>query len=375
MDDLYELYVLGALEPELAAEVERYIAEHPLEAKPRLEEASNLAAAMAGMAERVKPPAELRQRVLATIAPRRHSRNWMFAFGALAAACIALAIFAYSSSDQLQRAHNQLRSVGTANTEQQAQVIALTSERDRLRTDLANANRAQQTEVAALTGERDRLRATLASANGAQRTAAAALTRERDQFRSTLDLANRTNQAQVAALTGERDQLRSALETANTRNQAQVAALTREVSQLRSALATANSAAQVQMAGLTGEVNQLQSAFAIMRRPDTRSVRFGTPEAPHGWVFSNRRGGLVFVGSQLPSLANDRTLELWLVPKSGAPRPAGLFRPNDTAGDTVHTSLLAVNPSEIKAVAVSEEPAAGSTAPTTKPFLLVPLGE
>ncbi len=375
MDDLYELYVLGALEPELAAEVERYIAEHPAEASLRLQEASGLAAAMAGIAEQAKPPAELRQRVLATVAPRPRSRNWMFAFGALTATCVALVILSVLWRNDLQQVRSQLHSASNASSAQQAQVAALTSERDRLRADLANANRAQQTEVAALSGERDRLRATLASANAAQRTAAAAGARERDEFRSALDLANSTNRAQVAALTNERDQLRSTLETANTKNQTQVAALTQEVSELRSALATANRAAQVQMAALTGEVNQLQSAFEIMRRPDTRSARFGAPEAPHGWVFSNRRGGLVFVGSQLPSLANDRTLELWLVPKNGAPRPAGLFRPSDTAGDTIHTSSLAVNPSEIKAVAVSEEPAGGSTEPTTKPFLLVPLGE
>lgn len=358
MDDLYELYILGVLEPEVAAEVEGYIREHPGEASARLKEATEIAAAMAGMAEEVKPPAELRQRVLATVTPRRHSRNWMFAFGGLAAACVVLAVFSLSTRSELQQARNQLQSVGNSKVAQQAQVAALTNERDQLRTELANTTRTQQTQVAALSSERDQLRTAVANANGTARAAQAA---------------DATNRAQVSALIGQRDQLRSTLEATNNTNEAQISALKREVSELRTALAKANSAAQVQMAALTGEVNQLQSAFEIMRRPDTRSARFGTPEAAHGWVFSSSRGGLVLVGSRLPSVPDDRTLELWLVPTSGAPRPAGVFRASDAAGDAIHISALAVDPSQIKAVAVSEEPRAGSSAPTTKPFLLVPL--
>jgi anti-sigma-K factor RskA len=82
----------------------------------------------------------------------------------------------------------------------------------------------------------------------------------------------------------------------------------------------------------------------------------------------------VFVGSQLPSLGSDQTFELWLVPASGAaPRPAGLFRP-DRSGNSVHVSSTAVDASTTKAVAVSIEPRAGSSAPTTKPIVVVPLG-
>jgi len=374
MDDLYELYVLGALEPELAAEIEQHLQEQCSYCVEHVQEATQLAALMAGMAESVKLPAQLRSRVLATIAtavapaviptvaapaPRR-ARNWMFAFAALSAACLALAAFSLWSRSELQQTSSQLQSTA--------------SQRDQLQSALTNASSSERQEVAALTAERDRLRSALTTANNTAALQAAALTGERDRLRAALGTATNTERTEVAALSGERDQLRSALTSANATARAQVASLTAERDQLRTALAAANVQQRTQMASLEGERDQLQSALAIMRKPDTRSVRFGTPAAAHGWVFANRNGGLVFVGSELPAVASDRILELWLVPNTGAPQPAGLFRPTDVAGDTLHVSSLAIDPSHIKAVAVSDEPRAGSTAPTTKPFLLVPLG-
>jgi anti-sigma-K factor RskA len=111
-----------------------------------------------------------------------------------------------------------------------------------------------------------------------------------------------------------------------------------------------------------------------MSQPETRAVQFGNLEnAPHGRVFVSRRGGVVFVGTNLPALPGNRTFELWVVPTTGAPQPAGVFRPNVT-GAAVDVASANVNASGAKAVAVSVEPLAGSTAPTTKPFLIVPLG-
>lgn len=388
MDDLYELYLLGVLEPDVAAEVERYFQEHPAEYAERLGGAYRLVAAMAGIAEPVKAPAQLRDRVLATIAPqrvrlqpRRLWGGWVFAAAALSSACLALALFSLRDRgelgqmrDQLNSAiseRNQLRSTLTnAINSELAQVAALTAERDRLRVALTNANSTAQSQLAALTNERDQLRAALANANSAAQTQSAAFTSERDQLRVALENANSTSRAEVAALTSERDQLRAVVSTART----DIAALTGERNQLRAALSKASNTAVSQESSLTGELDELRSALMIMRNPETRSKRFGSPTAPHGWVFANREGGLVFLGSRLPSVASDRTFELWLVPKTGTPESAGVFRPNDSTGDAIHISSLAVDPSRIKAVAVSEEPRSGSTAPTTKPFLLVPLG-
>ncbi len=123
-----------------------------------------------------------------------------------------------------------------------------------------------------------------------------------------------------------------------------------------------------------GERNQLQSALEILSRSQTRTVQFGTSDAvAHGRIFVNKGGGFVVVASDLPPIASDQTFELWLVPPKGAPRPAGLARAG-ASGGFVHVSQTPVDPTQIAAVAVSVEPRGGSNAPTTKPFLIVPLG-
>jgi hypothetical protein len=120
------------------------------------------------------------------------------------------------------------------------------------------------------------------------------------------------------------------------------------------------------------ERNQLRSALELMSRPETRAVQFGNLEnAPRGRVFVSATGGVVFVGTHLPTLPENKTFELWVVPASGAPQPAGVFRPTRT-GEAV--DVASANASGAAAVAVSVEPLAGSNAPTTKPFLIVPLG-
>ncbi len=123
---------------------------------------------------------------------------------------------------------------------------------------------------------------------------------------------------------------------------------------------------------VSGERNQLRSVVEILSRSQTRAVQFGQSDnVAHGRVFVNPNGGFVVVGSDLPKIASNKTFELWLVPATGNPVPAGLFQTNSVGG-FVHTSDQAVA-SSIAAVAVSVEPEGGSKLPTTKPFLIVPL--
>jgi anti-sigma-K factor RskA len=132
---------------------------------------------------------------------------------------------------------------------------------------------------------------------------------------------------------------------------------------------------RVDLTRILQQRNQLRSALQILTEQQTTSVRFGqSASSAHGWLFVNRETGFVFVGSDLPPLASDKTFELWLVPPKGRPAPAGLFRP-DSRGQFVLISGTLIRPATYAAVAVSVEPHAGSPQPTTKPFLIVPLAE
>ena len=234
MNELYELYVLGAIEPELAGEIEEHLRTGCTHCTEQIQRARDTAAVLSFLAEAQEPPARLRSRVLASVQPFPRERKWLFAVAGLSAACVALLIVAVWDGNSL-----------------------------------------------------------------------------------------RASRARIASLLTERQ--------------------------------------------------QLQETVEILSKSDTRAVQFGRAAEPHGRVFINRNNGIIFVGSALPSLASDRTFQLWLIPATGAPESAGLFRPN-SAGDFVQVRPTPIDTSRIRAVAVSAEPSGGSSAPTTKPILIVPLG-
>lgn len=239
MDELYELFVLGSLDREEAAEIEKHLDDDCTYCNARVREATELAAAFSGLLDVVQPPDSLRKRILKSIAPAampapKKQTSWFGGMLALGAACVALTVFCLWLGSQTDSLQNRL----------------------------------------------------------------SAAVQERDQ---------------------------------------------------------------------------LEAAMKVLSRSETRTVQFGKADQPQGRVFVNRSGGLVFVASRLPQIAPDRTFELWLVPPTGAPRKAGLFR-SDRNGDIVQVSRVAVDPATTSAVAVSVEPDGGSNAPTTTPIIVIPLG-
>jgi hypothetical protein len=119
---------------------------------------------------------------------------------------------------------------------------------------------------------------------------------------------------------------------------------------------------------------RLEDALTLLEEPETRQVIFGgkTPQPPRGRVFVNPRRGVVLVASNLPPAPPGRIYEMWLVPKSGAPRPAGLFQSAES-GSALHLYSGPVDLAATAAVAVTIEPESGSPAPTTTPLFAAAL--
>jgi len=71
----------------------------------------------------------------------------------------------------------------------------------------------------------------------------------------------------------------------------------------------------------------------------------------------------------MPAISADKAYELWLIPTSGVPIPAGLFKPNARG-----TAMLIKPPLpagvEAKTFAVTIEPETGSPAPTSQPIMV-----
>lgn len=122
------------------------------------------------------------------------------------------------------------------------------------------------------------------------------------------------------------------------------------------------------------ELARYQQAMRFLDSPETRLVGFGQgqQQPPRGNVFVNASGGVMLIAANLPQLAAGRTYEMWLIPRGQAPRPAGLFKVR-ADGSAVHILEGQVDTRSLGAVAVSDEPEAGSPAPSTTPIIVAPV--
>jgi hypothetical protein len=94
-----------------------------------------------------------------------------------------------------------------------------------------------------------------------------------------------------------------------------------------------------------------------------------TPPAPSARaVYLPSRGALILQASNMQPLPANKTYELWVIPASGAPIPAGLFRPDASGSASV---VLPSIPQGVpaKAFGITIENAGGSSTPTA-PIIL-----
>lgn len=151
----------------------------------------------------------------------------------------------------------------------------------------------------------------------------------------------------------------------------------RQMQQLQGELAELSRAAEVQRrraAELEKERREYEQILAILAAPEARRVRLkGTPaNLPELRAYWSEGQGIVVVGRRLPLPRADRAYQLWIVPKKGSPVSAGVFRPG-SAGEITHLAVAATGIAQAAALAVTEEPAGGSSQPTSTPIWFAPL--
>ncbi len=94
------------------------------------------------------------------------------------------------------------------------------------------------------------------------------------------------------------------------------------------------------------------------------------PPQPQGKaIYVRSTGSLVFLASNMPALPPQKTYELWLIPTTGAPIPAGIFRP-DTHGSAALIKPPLPTGVQPQTFAITVEPGAGSAAPTSTPIMV-----
>jgi len=113
------------------------------------------------------------------------------------------------------------------------------------------------------------------------------------------------------------------------------------------------------------ELVEARRVLDIVNSPETRAVSFGA--GPRGNVLINAQSGVMLIAANLPQLPPGKIFEMWVIPKGGAPKPAGLFRTSP------HILPGPVDVKNTGAVAVTVEPESGSDAPTTQPIIVAPV--
>lgn len=126
------------------------------------------------------------------------------------------------------------------------------------------------------------------------------------------------------------------------------------------------------------ELRQTREMLELLKSPDAVNVTLTMPNEkpkPHGkTIYSPAKGRLIFMASNLPPAPPNKAYELWLVPKQGAPMPAGMFTPN-AGGNATMMETSMPSGMQPKAFAVTLENSEGSATPTMPMVMMGAAGE
>jgi anti-sigma-K factor RskA len=153
-----------------------------------------------------------------------------------------------------------------------------------------------------------------------------------------------------------------------------VVLLLRQNSELKNSVATLSSLFADQKIQLEHAQEVVETFTAADSQQVTLVAAKNAPQ-PQGKTFYLRdKGRLIFLANNLPQLPPEKIYELWLIPKTGAPIAAGLFKPDNRGGASVVNPPLPVGV-EAKTFAVTLEPDSGSHEAPRGTFVIVGIGE
>ena len=138
----------------------------------------------------------------------------------------------------------------------------------------------------------------------------------------------------------------------------------------RLALERAYESSRAALAERDDTIARQQAILDTLLAPEisTASLVAAAPQAPGLQLFWNRGTNLVVVAAfNLPPAPAGRTYQLWGIRGDDAPVSLGLF---DVSPDNTAVTLTASSTETFDVAAVTDEPAAGSSQPTSVPFLV-----
>ncbi len=122
------------------------------------------------------------------------------------------------------------------------------------------------------------------------------------------------------------------------------------------------------------ENSEYRKVLEVLSAAETRAVSLEASENASVHVYWHEDKGLVLAGERLPIPPDNRTFQLWVIPKGGAaPVSVNVFNPEpDGSALIVGESPMPIEDAE--ALAITEEPPGGAPQPTTTPIWVGPVG-
>ena len=125
------------------------------------------------------------------------------------------------------------------------------------------------------------------------------------------------------------------------------------------------------------ELDRVNQELRLLTSPDAVHVSLTpqkSPQEPRGTaIFSPSGKRMLLMASNLPAVPQGKAYELWIIPASGAPIPAGVFKP-DEHGNAIMMDHTMPEGVEAKTFAITVEDEAGSDKPTSTPVLVGSVG-